>query len=98
MKCQLRLLILYLCSLSHFDPKLVKGVEFSSNPTPNFDRIRSEYSSGYLSVPCFGAGTANTEFEVQTGINIDDFGPGEYPYRTVMQSKTCESAAYDLKR
>lgn len=83
---------------SFFDPKLVKGVEFSSNPTPNFDRLRSEYSSGYLSVPCFGAGTANTEFEVQTGVNLDDFGPGEYPYRTVMQSKTCESAAYDLKK
>ncbi len=83
---------------SFFDPKLVKGVEFSSNPTPNFDRLRAEYSSGYLSVPCFGAGTANTEFEVQTGVNLDDFGPGEYPYRTVMQSKTCESAAYDLKK
>lgn len=83
---------------SFFDPKLVKGVEFSYNPTPNFDRLREEYSSGYLSVPCFGAGTANTEFEVQTGVNLDDFGPGEYPYRTVMQSKTCESAAYDLKK
>lgn len=83
---------------SFFDPKLVKDVAFSENPTPNFDRIRSEYSSGYLSVPCFGAGTANTEFEVQTGVNLDDFGPGEYPYRTVMQSKTCESAAYDLKK
>ena len=83
---------------SFFDPKLVKGVEVSYNPTPNFDRLREEYSSGYLSVPCFGAGTANTEFEVQTGVNLDDFGPGEYPYRTVMQSKTCESAAYDLKK
>lgn len=83
---------------SFFDPKLVKGVGFSYNPTPNFDRLREEYSSGYLSVPCFGAGTANTEFEVQTGVNLDDFGPGEYPYRTVMQSKTCESAAYDLKK
>ena len=72
---------------SFFDPKLVKGVTFSSNPTPNLDRIMKEYSSGYLSVPCFGAGTANTEFEVQTGVNLDDFGPGEYPYRTVMQSK-----------
>ena len=35
---------------------------------------------------------------MQTGVNLDDFGPGEYPYRTVMQSKTCESAAYDLKK
>ena len=83
---------------SFFDPKLVKGVTFSSNPTPNLDRIMKEYSSGYLSVPCFGAGTANTEFEVQTGVNLDDFGPGEYPYRTIMKSKVCESMAYDLKK
>lgn len=48
-------------------------------------------------MPCFGAGTANTEFEVQTGMNMDDFGPGEYPYKTVLQSKVCESMAYDLK-
>lgn len=60
-------------------------------------RLSSEYSAGYISVPCFGAGTANTEFEVQTGINLDDFGPGEYPYKTVLQSAICESAAYDLK-
>lgn len=73
-------------------------MEFSSNPTPNFDRIRSEYSSGYLSVPCFGAGTANTEFEVQTGVNLDDFGPGEYPYRTVMQSKLVSRRHMTLKR
>lgn len=82
---------------SFFDPKEVTGVTFSENPTPNLDKLMSECSSGYLSVPAFGAGTANTEFEIQTGVNLDDFGPGEYPYKTVMQSRTCESAAYNLK-
>ena len=83
---------------SFFDPTHVKVITISENPLPNYQKLISECSSGYLSVPCFGAGTCNTEFEVQTGINIDDFGPGEYPYRTVMQSKTCESAAYDLRK
>lgn len=88
--------IIFLQLESFFDPKTVKGVKFSENPVPNFDRLKYGYTSGYLSVPCFGAGTANTEFEVQTGINLDDFGPGEYPYKTVLQSAICESTAYDL--
>ncbi len=83
---------------SFFDPTHVKGITMSENPLPNFQKLVAECSSGYLSVPCFGAGTCNTEFEVQTGINIDDFGPGEYPYRTIMKSKVCESMAYDLKK
>jgi phosphoglycerol transferase MdoB-like AlkP superfamily enzyme len=88
--------IIFLQLESFFDPNLVKGIKISENPVPNFEKLVAEYSSGYLSVPCFGAGTANTEFEVQTGMNIDDFGPGEYPYRTILQSKVCESMAYDL--
>lgn len=57
----------------------------------------SRYSSGNLSVPSVGAGTANTEFEVITGMNLDFFGPGEYPYKTVLKEVTCESVSYDLK-
>ncbi|MFQ9394794.1 MAG: hypothetical protein ACLR2E_13080 [Lachnospiraceae bacterium] len=30
-------------------------------------------------------------------MNIDDFGIGEYPYKTVLKEKTCESLAYNLK-
>lgn len=89
--------IIFLQLESFFDPNLVKGISFSENPLPYFEQLVADYPSGYLSVPCFGAGTANTEFEVQTGMNMDDFGPGEYPYKTVLQSKVCESMAYDLK-
>ena len=81
---------------SFFDPNLVKDISLSENPVPVFEQLYSEYSSGFLSVPVFGAGTANTEFEVQTGMNMDDFGPGEYPYETILQTKVCESVAYDL--
>lgn len=89
--------VIYVQLESFFDPKNVEGLEFSENPLPTFEKLFNEYSSGYLSVPVFGAGTCNTEFEVQTGINLDDFGPGEYPYRTIMKSAICESMAYNLK-
>ncbi len=55
------------------------------------------YPSGYLSVPSVGAGTANTEFECITGMNLDFFGPGEYPYKTVLQKTACESMAFTMK-
>ena len=89
--------VIYVQLESFFDPSHVQGISLSENPVPNFQKLVSEYSSGYLSVPVFGAGTCNTEFEVQTGFNIDDFGQGEYPYRTIMKSNVCESVAYDLK-
>ena len=41
------------------------------------------YSSGELTVPACGAGTANVEFEVLTGLSVKFFGPGEYPYKAV---------------
>ncbi len=88
--------IIFLQLESFFDPNLVKDISLSENPVSVFEQLYSEYSSGFLSVPVFGAGTANTEFEVQTGMNMDDFGPGEYPYETILQTKVCESVAYDL--
>lgn len=89
--------IIFLQLESFFDPAEIKGLELSAEVLPTFNRLQKEYTSGYLSVPVFGAGTVNTEFEVQTGMNLDDFGPGEYPYKTALQNKVCESSAYVLK-
>jgi hypothetical protein len=61
-------------------------------------KLKRKYSSGLFTVPAVGAGTANTEFEVQTGMSTQFFGAGEYPFKTVMRSTTCDSMAYDLKR
>ena len=55
------------------------------------------YSSGQLSMPSYGAGTANSEFELITGMNLDHFGAAEYPYKTVLQNTTTESMATVLK-
>lgn len=82
---------------SFFDPSLVKYLQFSQDPVPNFRKLMEEYTSGYLTVPSVGAGTANTEFEVLSGMSLQFFGPGEYPYKTILQESTAESVAYDLK-
>lgn len=81
---------------SFFDICDVKGVSFSRDPLPNFHRLQKEYSNGQLTVPTVGAGTVNTEFEVLTGMSQHDFGVSEYPYKTVLKSKTSESICNDL--
>lgn len=89
--------IIFLQLESFFDMNKLKGVKLSKNPVPNYEKLIKNYPSGYLNVPIVGAGTVNTEFEVMTGINLDFFGPGEYPFKTVLVDNTCESICYNLK-
>ena len=89
--------ILFLQLESFFDPTLVNYLNVSEDPIPNFRKLMEEYSSGYYKVPSVGAGTANTEFESITGMSMHYFGPGEYPYKGILETETCESAAYVLK-
>lgn len=81
---------------SLFDVNTILGSAYSADPTPNFNRLSREYPSGELYVPAIGGGTANVEFEVLSGMNLDYFGAGEYPYSTILQEATCETIAYDL--
>lgn len=89
--------IIFLQLESFFDMNNLKGIKMSENPVPNFETLMEKYPSGYLNVPIVGAGTVNTEFEVMTGINLDFFGPGEYPFKTKLVDTTCESICYNLK-
>ena len=83
---------------SIFDTKYMKDFYPSEDPMPTLTALKEKYSTGLFTVPAVGAGTANTEFEVQTGMSTQFFGAGEYPFKTVMRSTTCDSMAYDLKR
>lgn len=89
--------VIFLQLESFMNPNLIRGVEYTKNPTEYFEWLVVNYPSGYLSVPAFGAGTANTEFEVMTSMNLEDFGLGEYPHKSILKSNTCESTAYILK-
>ena len=73
------------------------NIKVSKNPTPVFSKLYEEYSSGSFEVPACGAGTANTEFEVLTGISAKFFGPGEYPYKGKLRKETLENLAYITK-
>ena len=89
--------IIFLQLESFFDLKKITNIQLSKDPIPNFTQLKEAYPSGYLNVPIVGAGTVNTEFEVMTGMNLDDFGPGEYPFKTILKDKTCESICFNLK-
>lgn len=82
---------------SFIDPAQIKDLTLSEDAVPNWQRLSEEFSSGYLTVPVVGAGTANTECEVLTGMSTRFFGPGEYPYETTLMDQTAESVAYNLK-
>lgn len=81
---------------SFFDPKTLKDVSFSEDPVPNFTNLKKNYPSGYISVSSIGGGTANTEFEVMSGLSLSNFGIGEYPYLTLLSEKTCETIMRNL--
>ena len=82
---------------SFFDPTLWRNNPVQGDPIPIFHFLERSFPSGYLSVPSVGAGTANTEFECISAMNLDFFGPGEYPYKTILQKTACESMAFDMK-
>lgn len=67
------------------------------DPTPVFNSLQDNYTSGMFTVPACGAGTANTEFEVLTGVSARFFGPGEYPYKGKLREQSLQSMAYILK-
>lgn len=83
---------------SFADPYEVNFLNMSEDPIPNFHNLEANYSTGYLTVPVVGAGTANTEFEVLTGMSMQYFGTGEYPYKTILKQTDCESIADDLSQ
>ena len=81
---------------SYFDVANAEFFTTSEDACPNLHNLYQNYSNGYFKVPSVGAGTANTEFEVLTGMNLRYFGPGEYPYKTYSKKHPTESAAAAL--
>nr|MBQ4317609.1 sulfatase-like hydrolase/transferase [Clostridia bacterium] len=82
---------------SVFDTGRLNGISISEDPMPFYSALKSDYSTGLLTVPSIGSGTANTEFEILTGMTTDCFGAGEYPYYTILGENRCESLAYIMR-
>lgn len=89
--------ILFIQLEAFMDPTKIKEAKFSEDPIPNFRNIFNNYTSGLLTIPGLGGGTANSEFEVITGFSSNLFGAGEFPFNTLLSSNTSPSLAYYLK-
>ncbi|MCL2814658.1 MAG: LTA synthase family protein [Oscillospiraceae bacterium] len=77
--------IILILSESFWDPRLLPGSEFKSNPFENFDELslRENAFSGKLVVPAYGGGTIRTEFEILTGLSCDALPDGVVPYTII---------------
>ena len=64
---------------------LSDGLIFANNfdPTYHYRRIRDESLHGYIVVPNFGGGTADTEFDILTGINTLNYRQMAYSYMLI---------------
>lgn len=82
---------------SFINPNWITDITLNKNPVSNFEALSEEFTSGLLAVPALGGGTANTEFEVITGMSTDFFAAGEFPYNTIASKKAIPSLAYTLK-
>lgn len=89
--------VVFLQLESFMDASNLIDLTYSKNPTPTFSYLKENYPSGVLTVPSVGAGTANVEYEIMTGMNLNHFSAGEYPYKTVVNKMPIESIAYLLK-
>ena len=89
--------IVFLQLESFFDVNTMADTRLSDDPTPNFHALMEEWPSGKLHVPTVGGGTANVEFEVMSGLNVDLFGAGETPYNTIIQEVSCGTIAHVLR-
>jgi hypothetical protein len=76
-------LIVYLVE-SFMDPDDL-GWHYTSEPTPNLRGLRKDHITGYGIVPEQFGGSANTEFELLTGMTRSFLPEGSLPYRQYLR-------------
>ncbi|GGE67768.1 LTA synthase family protein [Priestia taiwanensis] len=72
--------VIVVMSEAFSDPTELPGVTYSEDPLPNFHALQKEHLSGKMNVSVFGGGTANSEFEVITGMSAKYVPSGVMPY------------------
>lgn len=82
---------------SFFDIKSLDNITLSENPTPYFDRLCKEYTSGFAKVPTIGGGTARSEFEFITGLDMKYMKDGLIPHNSILKKGPYLSSVYALK-
>lgn len=64
---------------SFFDPAIIKGVD-DCTYLPKLCELRENATWGSLEVPTYGGNTNRTEFEILTGVSLDNYPAHVFPY------------------
>lgn len=80
--------IIFVMSEAFWDPTLLEEVSFSADPIPYFRSLQKEQTNGVMLSPVYGGGTANTEFEVITGLSTQFLPKGVIPYVEYVRKPT----------
>lgn len=84
--------VIVVMSEAFWDTNKLEGITLNKDPLPYFHELQQNATSGELLVPSYGGGTANTEFEVLTGMSTELLLPGLIAY-TSHVNKPIESLA-----
>lgn len=74
--------VIFILSESFWDVNMLEGIEFNIDPMEDYYDVMEESQHGYLDIPVFGGGTANTEFEILTGISTQFYSSGVMAYES----------------
>ncbi len=77
--------VILILSEGFSDIALSEAFDFEgyTDPLKNYKKIKEESIQGHIVAPNFGGGTADTEFDIFTGINTRDFREIPYSYMAV---------------
>lgn len=64
--------VIYVLSESLADPRVIEGTNLDESPIPYIQDPSDKYMAGKLIVPVYGGGTPNSEFELLTGLAIQN--------------------------
>lgn len=77
--------VIFFMSEAFWDVKEGLNLPLNKDPIPNYRSIAGNTLSGFIEVPGIGGGTANTEYEVLTGLSkrfLKDFSTPYNPYNS----------------
>lgn len=86
--------IIIFMSEAYSDIEDSTNVTFSKDIDENFDRLAETYLSGRCMTKQFGGGTANSEFEVLTGLSSSLLPPGTIAYTSYTKNDTPSIVSY----
>lgn len=87
--------IVVILNESFYDPEFLReSYPYEGDATPTLHRLMKSYPSGYMYSPSYGGGTANIEFEVDTGFT--NFGLNATPYTDILPrlNRIASTASY----